>query len=173
MERVQHDNIGASLYNQCGEEQLFSACHDIQSKMVDQVNRADSIVKNLNCSKTILMMDGHGRMYYYILKSLASHGFDMDEYHFIFVDIDFNVNNNLEIYPNPSEGLFNLNFNNVKAGSYNVEVRNMVGQLVHSGSINLTKDGNTTLDLSNISKGAYLLNISGKNVEINESIVIK
>ena len=49
----------------------------------------------------------------------------------------------------------------------------MVGQMVHNSSIQLTKDGNTTLDLSNISKGAYLLNISGKNVEINESIVIK
>ena len=86
---------------------------------------------------------------------------------------DFSVNNNLEIYPNPSEDLFNLNFNNIKAGSYNIEVRNMVGQMVHNSSIQLTKDGNTTLDLSNISKGAYLLNISGKNVEINESIVIK
>jgi hypothetical protein len=79
----------------------------------------------------------------------------------------------MDVYPNPSNGLFNLNFNNIKAGSYNVEVRNMVGQVVHTGSVQLTKDGNTTLDLSNISKGAYLLNISGKNVEINESIVIK
>jgi len=86
---------------------------------------------------------------------------------------DINGKVAMDVYPNPSNGLFNLNFNNIKAGSYQVEVRNMVGQVVYNNSMQLTKDGNSVLDLSNISKGAYLLNISGRNVEINESIVIK
>lgn len=88
---------------QGGEEQLFSACHDVHSKMIDQKKRADAIVKNLNGSKSILMMDGHGRMYYSILKSLVYHGFDVDEFHFTFVDIDPMVNNwHLIFFPEKS-----------------------------------------------------------------------
>lgn len=79
----------------------------------------------------------------------------------------------MDVYPNPSNGVFNLKFNNIKAGSYNVEVRNMMGQVVYNNSINLNANGNNLLDLSTLDKGAYILNISGASVELNENVIIK
>lgn len=86
---------------------------------------------------------------------------------------EINNASSFEVFPNPSEGLFNLNFNNIDAGTYAIEVRNMVGQIVYNGSVQVGNNGNSVLDLSELSKGAYILNVSGEKVELNKSIVVK
>ena len=58
----------------------------------------------------------------------------------------------LQIYPNPSSGIFNI----TGATVAKYEVYNLLGQLVKSGKIN---DDNTDVDLSNQSKAIYLLKI--------------
>ena len=86
---------------------------------------------------------------------------------------DQSFESTIEVYPNPSSGLFSLKFNQIKAGPYNLKVRNMLGQVVYNNTINLNVNGNNLLDLSTLTKGAYILNVSGESIELNENIIIK
>ncbi len=66
----------------------------------------------------------------------------------------------LQVFPNPSTGLFTLNSQNPFTGDIQVEVRDMKGQLVRKQSISNTAIQNGfTLDLSEAVAGIYFLNI--------------
>jgi len=67
----------------------------------------------------------------------------------------------INVYPNPSNGIINIKFENTKPHSGNIEIFNEIGQLVFSKSFNsptLFK----TLDLRGLVKGNYILKIITK-----------
>jgi endonuclease I/chitodextrinase len=76
--------------------------------------------------------------------------------------------NDFRIYPNPSNGEFNINFDNLN-GDYSIEIFSILGQKVF-GKEN-TKS--STISVSNLPKGRYLVRItkdaksSIKKIEIN------
>lgn len=74
-------------------------------------------------------------------------------------------NDAFSIYPNPSNGLFNI----VTTLSAQVKVLDVKGQTVQEGQI----DGNTQLDLTHLSKGVYYLKISNNEAFRVEKIMIK
>ena len=76
---------------------------------------------------------------------------------------------NLKVFPNPTTGMV------IISGSFNegdgiCNVYNMMGTLVFSKSINL--NGETTLNLSNLSQGAYLIEVSDNSNVYRSKIII-
>lgn len=76
----------------------------------------------------------------------------------------------LNVYPNPSAGQANVNFNIAESANVSVVVSNMVGQKVFSEDLgNLTPGThNYTLNASNLQNGLYLISITdGMNTLTN------
>ena len=63
-----------------------------------------------------------------------------------------NADNNVQIYPNPTNGLLNVSGN----GTMHITVSNMLGQNLFE----TTAEGNATLDLSSYGQGFYLVRIA-------------
>ena len=63
------------------------------------------------------------------------------------------------IYPNPSNGIFVIDFNESYSKT-KVELINVTGAVVQNFSINNTSDLRKSIDLSALSKGLYLLRVS-------------
>ena len=81
--------------------------------------------------------------------------------------LDENENIEYSVFPNPSNGEINISsFNN---SNYNVKITNYLGDLILSKSLN----ENSSFDLSEYSKGIYLIEISNDNISENHKIVIK
>ena len=64
----------------------------------------------------------------------------------------------LSIYPNPSSGLFNIQFNSDE-GDVELHVINILGNKVFSTSLNTKEQNNILLDLSNYPQGIYNLTL--------------
>jgi len=76
----------------------------------------------------------------------------------------------VSVYPNPSNGLFNLEVNNADKKDVQVEIINTNGQLVYSTMFN-----NNTLqqmDLSKQPKGIYFVKVQGANIMKVEKLII-
>jgi len=63
--------------------------------------------------------------------------------------------NNFNVYPNPTKGLLNIKGANLKGK--NVQIYSVVGQVV----VDLTLEGETTLNLNNLQEGVYFMKING------------
>ena len=71
--------------------------------------------------------------------------------------------NNIELYPNPSNGTFFINVN----GSYNVEVFDVTGKVVKSQIIN--NKGVVSLD----NQGLYIVKFSNENETLIKKVIVK
>jgi hypothetical protein len=78
---------------------------------------------------------------------------------------------NLQVYPNPSEGIFSVAFTSEVAADYTIEIMNPLGQVIYSESVN-NVSGNILkkIDLSNQPAGIFLVKISGENSEAVQKI---
>lgn len=88
------------------------------------------------------------------------------------IDVSTDINEillqNVSIYPNPSNGIFNVNLNGI-TNQMNIEVYNVLGTLVQT----LTFDNNTGLmDLSNLNNGVYIVKIIANNQTTTQKINI-
>ena len=77
-------------------------------------------------------------------------------------------NNSLNIYPNPNQGVFNIEINNIENGV--IEVYNISGQLLLQQ--NLNKNINQ-IDLVNQPKGIYFARITTQHETVTKKIVIQ
>lgn len=85
----------------------------------------------------------------------------------VIVDVETIEAKNIEIYPNPSNGAFN-----VKLGDMNsiVTVYNITGQIVYQIS-DVSND--IEIDLGNTNPSLYFINIKNSEIDITEKIVIR
>ncbi len=75
---------------------------------------------------------------------------------------DFNLNPEVVVYPNPSNGVFNLNFKNeVK----NVKVVNLLGATIYNENISSDENAKSSkrIDLSSYANGEYIINVTNDN----------
>ncbi len=79
----------------------------------------------------------------------------------------------LNIYPNPSNGLFTLEMNTAKAGTFNVEIINISGQVIYTKQINQDGFYQDQINISNEAKGIYYIRIMDGNQAKVSKIMIQ
>ena len=77
-----------------------------------------------------------------------------------------NEYNNMSVYPNPSNGTFNLNLG---VGQWNIEVYDITGRKVYENCM----DGCSILDLGSCQKGMYFLKAIGENGDMTAKIMVQ
>jgi hypothetical protein len=75
-------------------------------------------------------------------------------------DINFNV------FPNPSNGVFNINFSSNEENNVNLTVKNVVGQTVITETVNVSGKTNHQISLTDYSKGIYFLTVGSETVKL-------
>ncbi|MBK7817386.1 MAG: T9SS type A sorting domain-containing protein [Bacteroidia bacterium] len=83
--------------------------------------------------------------------------------------------NKVKIFPNPSNGLFNLDISqiNLNSSSFQVKIYNILGELVHQ-SLNEVQQGrsNNEIDLQSLPNGAYYLRMNADNKACSAKLII-
>lgn len=74
---------------------------------------------------------------------------------------------NLSIYPNPSNGIFNLDYSGIETSSYTVEIFNSLGQKIK------TEPLKNQYDFSNLSRGVYIMKIKADLNSTTKKIIIE
>ena len=82
---------------------------------------------------------------------------------------DIFVPGKIQIYPNPANDKFTLQFGKIPIGNYNIELTNVTGQIVMQRAVNVqSEDQVETIPIkSSFARGVYLVKVSGSN---NESV---
>ncbi len=80
----------------------------------------------------------------------------------------------IQVYPNPSDGNFNLNFKDIKHGELNIQLIDILGQIVYNEDIMpATSTFSKTLAVSKLPAGIYWINIKGNDTYFTDKIIIK
>ncbi|MDB0013102.1 right-handed parallel beta-helix repeat-containing protein [Schleiferiaceae bacterium] len=99
----------------------------------------------------------------------ATFTFDVNQ---ISVDEDF-MNGTLKIYPNPTRGLFNVEFATATATNVEISIVNMVGQVISNEVVTVNGLYNNQFDLSNESGGVYFIQFTTDNAVLTERITVE
>ena len=81
-------------------------------------------------------------------------------------------NTTVSIQPNPSNGEFSLKFKTTERNTYQLNVRNSLGQLVYSETINIQGANTKRFDFSRLNKGVYYISLQNESENIVETVVI-
>ncbi len=80
----------------------------------------------------------------------------------------------LSVYPNPTEGIFIFNLNSKLEDNLNIQIYNIAGQLVYSDLNHyFVAENSMYIDISNQPAGIYIINVSGKLVNENITLIKK
>ncbi|MGE0090819.1 MAG: T9SS type A sorting domain-containing protein, partial [Bacteroidales bacterium] len=79
----------------------------------------------------------------------------------------------VHVYPNPSNGQFNIELNAQKAGNFDLEIINVLGQVIYQKQI--TQDGThkDMIDISDKAKGLYYIRITDGTSTKVQKLMIK
>lgn len=81
--------------------------------------------------------------------------------------------NEFALYPNPSDGTFNLMFNSTSGKDINISIYDMSGRLVYDKNYNKTARFNENISLQNVSSGMYLLNVTDNDKTLTKKLIIE
>jgi hypothetical protein len=83
------------------------------------------------------------------------------------------ANEGIKVFPNPSSGNVIVTFDVINANT-SIEIYNMEGELVMKKSNLAQADKTVKLDLSNVAKGAYFIQVfNGDRGILNKKIIIQ
>lgn len=85
---------------------------------------------------------------------------------------DILIDNVVNIYPNPNNGVFNLSTLLKQSSNMEVTVVNMLGEAVYTTKYNNVMAGNFTIDLSGQSAGVYSVKIQTNDQAYTKQVVI-
>lgn len=81
--------------------------------------------------------------------------------------------NNFEIFPNPNQGIFEVNFNVSTKDNYVIELRNAIGQLVAAEKLdNFGGEYKKTFDITMYGKGVYTITLTNSKNESVKKVVV-
>ncbi len=86
-----------------------------------------------------------------------------------FTNQDLNANA-FTVYPNPSNGAFNVNLEQLKQKSVNITVYNLIGEVMYSKQ-NIKNIDRETINLNEIGSGVYFIKISAENGEFTKKLI--
>lgn len=70
---------------------------------------------------------------------------------------------NLSTYPNPTVDVVNVKVSGLGEGQFNLSLFDIAGKLVKQERVSLTEDGVYQINLSELQRGVYLLNVTGND----------
>ena len=80
---------------------------------------------------------------------------------------------NINIYPNPSNSYFKINFVSKKSKEINLTITNSIGEYVYKRDIyNNEKQFDISINLNNYSKGIYLLRIENNYGILHKKLIL-
>ena len=78
----------------------------------------------------------------------------------------------INVYPNPSNGLFNLNFRVLEAGTSNLQVFDLAGRIVVDQALNVASGfNNYSLNMNGVSNGIYYVRIQLGTIQYHAKII--
>jgi hypothetical protein len=82
--------------------------------------------------------------------------------------------NDINVYPNPNTGKFNIAFNAQTTEPVTITVIDLLGREVYNQRLdNFSGDYNGSIDLSNVDKGIYSLWLQSGNIKANKKVVVQ
>ncbi|WP_452225384.1 T9SS type A sorting domain-containing protein [Lacinutrix chionoecetis] len=85
---------------------------------------------------------------------------------------DFSLNNTFEIYPNPNNGQFNIQFTSV-SNNIEIAVYDVRGRSVYNKLYNNSGTFNENINIGNVQSGLYLLNVNDGERTITKKIIVE
>ncbi|MEE2700174.1 MAG: T9SS type A sorting domain-containing protein [Bacteroidota bacterium] len=82
-------------------------------------------------------------------------------------------NENLSIYPNPTNGIFTVEIRDVQTDVYTIKVTNVLGQMIFESTNSINGIYKENIDLSAFQKGVYLIGINNSTTTITERIIVE
>ena len=76
----------------------------------------------------------------------------------------------IKVYPNPAKDVINIELNAVISGNMEVEIMNLLGQRLDRTSVN---DNRTTVNISSLPSGCYLVNCYNEGIKVATAKFIK
>ena len=77
------------------------------------------------------------------------------------------------VYPNPSQGNFDVSFSVILKASYKLELKNTLGQIIYQETLNdFLGLFSKQLDISQFGKGIYMISLTNSNKETIKKVVI-
>jgi len=89
------------------------------------------------------------------------------------LSVDNVISGDFNVFPNPNNGVFTIELNNVKADDYIISVLNVLGQQVYTSTKEISTISSERIDLSDLDKGIYILEVSNSEATISEKIIIE
>ena len=85
------------------------------------------------------------------------------------------VAENVAVYPNPTEGLLNINMTTLSTQDVKVVVYNAMGQIVKTEKFNKLASGsnNLTLNLESAETGIYMVEVMGAQLHHTFRVAVK
>ena len=81
---------------------------------------------------------------------------------------------NLKIYPNPSKDVFNIVFNSLVSQDLDLKIINSIGQIIFVENLEKFEGEYThSFNLSEYSKGIYLLELDTDNGRVNKKLILE
>lgn len=84
------------------------------------------------------------------------------------IDESNSVNPVISVYPNPTEGIFNVDFKNATS----IKVLNTLGAVIYEEKIEQLTEGTKNIDLSSFTNGIYFINVSNGTNSSNHKIIL-
>jgi hypothetical protein len=86
---------------------------------------------------------------------------------------DIFTSDNVSIYPNPSNGMVNINFNAIKQSEVEVKVYDLIGKTIFNQTVNFDSGlSSQTIDLTKFNEGIYLIELSSEEDTFTGKIII-
>jgi hypothetical protein len=130
-------------------------------------NKLDTVWVNYNndCEQPPNVNEERSSIYY---AQAADNDDETHDYDFLIKSEDASSIKNFIVYPNPSDGIFNIDFGNENIGTNSIKMYNSMGQQVEMTSLKINSQI-ITLDLSNAPKGLYIFEILEGNKVVGRS----
>lgn len=81
---------------------------------------------------------------------------------------------NINVYPNPSQGKFNIQFGQTSKNDMDISIFNIKGQRIYYNKLKYLNSGsNLSIDISKLGKGIFILKIKGINVDETHKIIVR
>ena len=83
------------------------------------------------------------------------------------------ITQNILVYPNPNFGIFTLEFNNLNSENIEISIYNSTNSLISLERIsNIYTENSKTFDISNYSRGVYIIRIVTDDYDIYKKIIL-